>query len=102
MGRVLAPELVVLALVALFFILRAYIRRMQRHQIDDARWRAVTHGLPDGSVAVQLECEGEPTLTVRELKADLPAEEFSSLLAEAESEAAERAAALNAGRPAPR
>jgi hypothetical protein len=97
-GRLLAPEVVVLAVVALFFILRAYVRGMQRRQLREARWRSVTHGLPDGGVAVQLECEGEPTLTVRELPADLPAEEFSTLLAEAESEADERAAALNASR----
>jgi len=98
MGRLLAPELVALVLVALFFVLRAYFRSLQRRQLKQARWRAVTHGLPDGSVAVQLECEGEPALTVRRLPADLAAEEFSSQLAEAESEAEERAAALNASR----
>ena len=95
MGRLLAPELVLLLLVVAFFVVRAYLRRMA----PQSRWRAHQRALPEGGFVVEIVCAGEPAQEVRRLPPGLPSETLGDELAEAVSEAEARAATLNAMRP---
>ena len=92
-----------LALLALFALvvwatIRAVIAAARDRRAGPARWRAATHARAEGGFEVVLECEGEPRQVVGELPAGLPYDEFSSQLAELESDAEAQAAALNARR----
>jgi hypothetical protein len=98
MGRDLAPVAIVVILALAGFVGWRYAGWARGRTREPVRWRAAAHGLPSGGTAVVIECEGEPTDTVKVLPAGLAAEEFSDELARAMSEAQEKAAALNAAR----
>jgi hypothetical protein len=95
MGRLLAPELILLLVIVLFFVLRAYMRR----GAPPVGWRVRQRALREGGFVVELVCRGEPAQEVRRLPAGLPSEQLGDDLAEAVSEAEARAATLNAMRP---
>jgi hypothetical protein len=76
--------------------IRLMVMTERNKRLRTARWRAAVHALPGGGYQVVVEREGEPRQLVRELPAGMPAEEFSTELAEARAEAEEHAAALNA------
>ncbi len=92
---VLEVALVVLAAIAVLAVLETRRRRRLR----SARWTVETRSLAEGGFAVELRCLGQPPQRTATIPPDLPAEEFSSALADARAEAEHEAAALNAGRP---
>jgi hypothetical protein len=94
-GRLLAPELLLVLIVIGFFVVRAYLRRAAPPQ----RWRVQQRALAEGGFIVEIVCPGEPAQQVRRLPAGLPSEALGDELAEAVSEAEARAATLNAMRP---
>jgi hypothetical protein len=98
MARELAPALILVLVVAGGLAAWRYVAWARGRMRPPVRWRAAAHGLPSGDTAVVLECEGEPTTTVKVLPGSLPSEEFSDELAQAMSEAQAKAAALNAAR----
>src|SRR5215510_12903801 len=98
MARELAPVLIALLVIAGGLATWRYLNWARGRTREPARWRAAAHGMPSGDTAVVLECEGEPTHTVKVLPGSLPSEEFSDELAQAMSEAQAKAAALNAAR----
>jgi hypothetical protein len=59
------------------------------------RWRVGVHTRDDGTMVVQLERDGEPPRTLRELPPGLDAVEFESDLRIAVEDAEAQAAALN-------
>jgi len=98
MARELAPALILVLVVAGGLVAWRYATWARGRSRPAVRWRAAAHGLPSGDTAVVLECEGEPTTTVKVMSGSLPSEEFSDELAQAMSEAQAKAAALNAAR----
>jgi hypothetical protein len=97
-ARDLVPVLIIVLVVGGGLVAWRYVTWASGRSREPVRWRAAAHGLPSGDTAVVLECEGEPTNTVKVLSASLPSEEFSDELAQAMSEAQAKAAALNAAR----
>jgi hypothetical protein len=89
--------ILLLALIA-WATIRAVSGAERTRRLRSARWSPAVHSLPSGGYQVVVECEGEVRQVVRELPAGMPAEEFSSELAEARAQAEEHAAALNAAR----
>jgi hypothetical protein len=98
MARELAPVLIVVLVVAGGLVGWRYLTWARGRSREPVRWRAAAHGMASGDTAVVLECEGEPTSTVRVISGALPSEEFSDELAQAMSDAQAKAAALNAAR----
>ena len=98
MARDLAPVLIVVLVIGGGIMAWRYVAWARGRTGPEVRWRAAAHGLPSGDTAVVLECEGEPTNSVKVLSSSLPSEEFSDELARAMSEAQAKAAALNAAR----
>ena len=96
---VVVLELTLVALVALAVLAVLEVRR--RRRLADARWTVRTRSLEEGGFAVELRRLGEPAQRTATIPSDLPAEEFSSSLAEARAEAEHEAAALNAARRGP-
>ena len=85
----LAP-LVVLAVAGWFFA------RAWRAGRATSRWTVRTIAVPGGGYAVELVRPGQPPQRCALIDAGLPAAEFSDRLAEAQAEAEDKAAALNA------
>lgn len=98
MARDLVPVLIAVLVVGGGLVGWRYVTWVRGRTREPVRWRAAAHGTPSGDTAVVLECEGEPTHTVKVLPASLPSEQFSDELAQAMSEAQAKAAALNAAR----
>jgi hypothetical protein len=95
MAKLLAPELLLLLVVAMFFVVRAYLRR----SAPPRRWLVRQRALREGGFVIELVCPGEHPQEVRRLPPGLPSEALGDELAEAVSEAEARAATLNAMRP---
>jgi hypothetical protein len=76
----------------------AVVARTRRRKLLDARWEVVDRALAGGAVVLELRRPGEHPVEVARIPADTDAATFSDRMAEARSEAEERAAALNASR----
>ena len=92
-------ELLALLAVLLLIVwttVRAIAGAESRRVLERARWQVATHARPEGGWEVVLECPGEPRQVVRELPT-LEGEHLDALY-EAQAEAEQQAAALNASR----
>ena len=90
--EILIPALLIAIPVALV----GWEWRVRRRRAQ-AAWYAETRGLPEGGFAVELCREGEPRQIVARIPPDLPHDEFSERIAEAQSQAEADAAVLNSG-----
>jgi hypothetical protein len=70
---------------------------LRTRELRGARWRTEVRSLKEGGVVVEIRCAGQPPLAIATL--DPTDDDFSDKLAEAESRADDRAAALNAALP---
>ncbi|MGI8673704.1 MAG: hypothetical protein ACR2KD_00205 [Thermoleophilaceae bacterium] len=94
---VVALEVAVVVLVTIAVL--AVLETRRRRRLEEAWWTVETTSLAEGGFAVELRCFGQPPQRTAMIPPDLPAEEFSSALADARAEAEHESAALNAGRP---
>jgi hypothetical protein len=94
--RDVAVVLLIVLVVATWFVARQLVRWRDERALRAARWRPAHHALPRGGVEVRLECPGEESVYLDTIQPTDP--EFDRKLHEAMADARVRAAALNSER----
>lgn len=92
----LAIVLIILLLVATWFVARQLLRWRDERALRSASWSARHRALPLGGVEIRLECPGEEPVHFDTIQPADP--DFDQKLHEGMAEARARAAALNSER----